>query len=108
MKTLLRIAMLLTLTAALCLCLGGVVYADGTVTASGTCGAQGDNLTWTLYDTGLLEIEGTGAMADYKSNGAPWYGSRRQITSAEIGDGVTSIGWSAFNYCLRPSRSLRV
>ena len=107
MKTL-RFAFVLLLCLGVFLCLGAAACAEPAVIDSGTCGAKGDNLTWTLYDTGLLEIEGTGAMADYKSDRAPWYGSRRQITSAEIGDGVTSIGWSAFNYCLRPSRSLRV
>ena len=32
--------------------------------ASGTCGAQGDNLTWTLTDDGTLTISGKGDMED--------------------------------------------
>ena len=40
--------------------------------ASGTCGAEGDNLAWTLDSEGVLTISGTGAMADYSySNKAP-------------------------------------
>ena len=38
-------------------------------TYRGTCG---DNLTWTLDDeTGVLEINGTGAMTNYSSD-VPW------------------------------------
>ena len=29
--------------------------------ASGSCGMQGDNLTWTLDDTGTLTIRGEGS-----------------------------------------------
>ena len=36
-----------------------------TEVASGTCGANGDNLTWTLDSDGTLTISGSGAMADY-------------------------------------------
>ena len=35
------------------------------VVASGTCGAEGGNLTWTFDSDGVLTISGTGAMADY-------------------------------------------
>ena len=35
--------------------------------SSGTCGANGDNLTWTLDDEGTLTISGTGEMEDYSS-----------------------------------------
>jgi len=62
--------------------------------ASGTCG---DNVTWTLDDTGTLTISGTGAMADYNmySNRAPWYDYGTNITSIKI-QGVTYIGTYAF------------
>ncbi len=32
------------------------------IIASGTCGAEGDNLTWTLDAVGLLTISGEGEM----------------------------------------------
>lgn len=38
------------------------------------CGDQGNNLTATL-DNGTLTIAGTGAMANFASNGAPWVSS---------------------------------
>lgn len=87
---------MLTITTALCLCLGAAVYAEGTVTASGTCGANGDNLTWTLYDTGELVIEGMGEMANFFGDTAPWYKNCYSISYVTIHDGVTSIGGYAF------------
>ena len=82
----------------------GVVTADATkqdscVIASGTCGAQGDNLTWTLSCDSVLTISGTGAMADYEWNGAPWYSNKESIKSVIIENGVTSIGDCAFFGC---------
>ena len=67
--------------------------------SSGTCGAQGNNLTWTLYDNGELVISGTGDMADYGVAGSPWYEHRASITSVTIPAGVTSIGDGAFQEC---------
>ncbi len=69
------------------------------IVASGTCGAEGDgsNLTWTLFNDGVLEISGTGEMASWTTGKAPWYGYlQSQITSVIINDGVTSIGNYAF------------
>ena len=70
---------------------------DG-ILASGTCGADGDNLTWKLSETKQLTISGTGAMADY-SNTNPWYDNRSSIKSVVIEAGVTSIGKYAFYNC---------
>ena len=67
-------------------------------TASGTCGADGDNLTWTLCE-GVLTISGTGAMANYPALNMPWKYFITSITSVIISDGVTTIGTSAFNGC---------
>lgn len=69
---------------------------------SGTCGGEGDgsNLTWTLDDEGTLRIDGNGRMEYYSSySSKPWYNYRSLIKSAVIGEGVTSIGGSAFSYC---------
>ncbi len=63
--------------------------------ATGTTGT----LTWTLYEDGLLEIIGEGAMPDYQWNAMPWYNYRSTVTSVKIGDGVTSIGNYAFSDC---------
>lgn len=74
------------------------VSASAAVVDSGTCGATGDgsNLTWTLDDTGLLTISGTGVMKAYSSSPSPWGTS---ISSALIKEGVTSIGAYAFQGC---------
>ena len=74
---------------------------DENVIASGTCGAQGDNLTWVLTDDGTLTISGSGGMEDYASfSTAPWYYDlRTKILSVVVEDGVTSIGDYAFYYC---------
>lgn len=68
----------------------------GTVVASGSCGAKGDNLTWTLDDNGLLTISGTGAMVSYSS---PWKDYRGSIKYIWIKNGATSIGSYAFSGC---------
>ena len=61
----------------------------------GTCG---DSLTWEIYDSDVLCITGTGAMADYDiDNPAPW--SEKNIRYCKIGKGITSIGASAFENC---------
>ncbi|MBQ6275699.1 MAG: leucine-rich repeat domain-containing protein, partial [Bacteroidales bacterium] len=68
--------------------------------ASGTCGADDDNLTWTLSCDSVLTISGSGAMEDYSSTGAPWYGDyRSKIKTLVIDNGVTSIGVYAFYGC---------
>jgi hypothetical protein len=64
---------------------------------SGTCGADGNNLTWSLSN-GTLTISGTGHMRDWAYySGAPWKG--RNITQVKIEDGVTSIGEYVFYAC---------
>ncbi len=58
MKKFKRILIFAALVAALTCLLCVALNAE---TASGTCGAEGDNLTWTLdTDTGVLKIEGKG------------------------------------------------
>ena len=67
---------------------------------SGNCGAQGNNLTWTLDGAGALTISGTGKMQDYENvENAPWYGRRDDITSLQIGSGVTSLSDGALFDC---------
>lgn len=77
-------------------------YEDRNVIASGICGAEGDNLKWTLYDDGELVISGEGEMDWYYTSApvlknAPWwrvyYNKVKVIT---IEEGVTSIGAEVF------------
>ena len=65
---------------------------------NGTCGT---NLTWAVdTGTGVLAINGTGAMTNYSSDSSvPWYSYRSYIKTVTIADGVTSIGNYAFNSC---------
>ncbi len=71
---------------------------ERTVTASGECGAEGDNLTWTLYDDGELVISGDGSMKNWTSSSSvPWYSYRSQITKVTLENNVTSIGGYAFS-----------
>ena len=63
---------------------------------SGTCG---DNLQWKLTDEGVLTITGTGEMQDWhKSKPSPWHADK-SVKQVIIGDGVTTIGSSAFSDC---------
>ncbi len=86
---------------------------------SGVCG---ENAAWELYNNGVLKISGTGKMADWNAATAPWQKYVSEITSIEIGEGITyvgkfnfygcnkvtavtfsstveTIGWGAFGYC---------
>lgn len=70
------------------------------ISHSGTCGLEGDNLTWTL-DNRKLTITGTGAMRSFAGvNPATidsWHLDAPYINTIEISDGVTSIGDDAFD-----------
>ena len=62
--------------------------------ATGECGAEGDNVTWSFdSETGTLTISGVGAMA-----GSPFY-NNSDIKTVIIESGVTSIGSYAFENC---------
>lgn len=76
--------------------------------AAAYTGSCGTNVTYTLdTETGVLKIEGTGAMTKYASTivdnkwitTAPWGKYSKYVTSVVIGDGVTSIGDYAFSSC---------
>ena len=93
LSALLALAMLLAL-------LPTAAFADDSVVAGGTFGANGDNLEWTLDNNGTLTISGSGAMADYDSYyNQPWAGQRDNIKHLVVENGVTSIGNNAFRYC---------
>ena len=78
----------------------GNIVPDPCLIASGTCGAQGDNLTWELSCDSILTISGTGEMANYSNAlSVPWYSYNSSIQYVVIGNNVTSIGERAFNNC---------
>lgn len=65
--------------------------------AGGTCGKY---VNWSLSDTGVLSISGTGSMSDYSSaSDVPWYSQRASIKAVTIGYGVTDIGYKVFCNC---------
>jgi len=91
----LRILLCAALLGLFCLTAGA---ATDTVVASGSCG---ENVTYTLYSDRELVIAGTGAMTEWEdSSQIPWYAYRDSIRAANIGDGVTTIGDYAFQWCI--------
>ena len=68
--------------------------------ASGTCGKNGDNITWVLDDNGTLTLSGSGEMENYESfyEYAPWH-YNNPIIKVSISDGITRIGNYAFYDC---------
>ena len=81
----------------------GNIQAIKCIIASGTCGAQGDNLTWELSCDSVLTISGTGEMDSWFNDPylipTPWGSVGQAITSIIISDGVTNIGAGAFRGC---------
>ncbi len=63
-------------------------------------GVCGDNLTWEYnFETKALTVSGTGKMYIFSVEKNPWESYKNEIQSVVIGDGVTSIGGSAFSQC---------
>ena len=92
----------------------GVFAAEehGWVVASGQCG---ENLTWTLYEDGLLKISGTGEMDDWaffaywdQEPTPPWFTYYSQISALQLDYGITTIGWGAFKGCKGISGNLEI
>ena len=71
-------------------------------TASGTCGAVGneDNVKWKYNGYAILTISGTGDMVDYDDeSSAPWNVYSTEIKTVMIENGVTNVGKYAFSGC---------
>ena len=69
---------------------GNVVYRD-TISDE----TNGTDITWTVYDSGKLVIDGTGVTPDW----SPWFYYKEDITDVIIGDGITALGERNFmNY----------
>lgn len=62
-------------------------------------GTWGDNITWELDpSTGVLTLTGSGSMKnEYTSTNYPWYAYQTVIQAIVIGEGITSIGYQAFD-----------
>ena len=92
------------MTRTLALLLAVLVLAPGAALAGGAdesgpfSGTCGDALSWTLTEDGLLTISGTGEIWDYYLF-APWsrWGVPIPVRTVVIGEGVTRIGYGAFN-----------
>lgn len=67
-----------------------------TLNYNGTCG----NFTWSLDHTGILRIDGSGAMENFTADTpAPWKDYAYAIETVSLTGGVTSIGDYAFSGC---------
>lgn len=81
------------------------IYGGMTIAASADVTDSGDlenGLSWSLEDTGVLTISGTGAMPDYGgTSGAvvPWSSHISSILGIVIEDGVTNVSDGAFAGC---------
>lgn len=63
-------------------------------------GAEENTISWSLDESGVLEIAGQGAMNEWQNEEeVPWNGYRDQITEVRIKEGITSIGAYAFADC---------
>ncbi len=70
---------------------------DSSAETSGSCGA---NLTWELNTgTGVLTINGDGAMTDYGLLSTRWGGNKDVITTVVFNGDITTIGNRAFQSC---------
>lgn len=63
--------------------------------SSGTCG---EDIAWTVEDSGILRLSGTGAMDLYPYNQRPWESELSRITGVVVEDGITEISDYAFAY----------
>ena len=94
-----RIIIVLIATFVLALLFGIIICNAAEIVDSGECGADGDNVTWTLDDEGVLTISGQGEMTSWNSKKSPWYANRKKVTVAVIQPGVSNVGDEAFWGC---------
>lgn len=76
--------------------------ANAEVVASGNCGAEGNNVTWTLNDQGTLTLNGTGATASFTmAYMQPWASMRDAISNVVVNEGITGLGDGLFMACTK-------
>ncbi len=106
-KKLLSIILVVVMVTSVCPVLNTFATEERIAIASGICGAEGDNLTWVLYDDGELVISGEGEMDWYfvhfddgrfsvPEKLPSWYDYYNKIEVITVEEGVTSIGHNAF------------
>ena len=88
---------LIWLIAAVVLCV--FVLSLSALAATPTSGVCGANVQWSLSDSGVLTLSGSGAMSDYPEDSPPWYSHRSKITKVVVSSGVTELGDYAFHNC---------
>ena len=66
-----------------------------------TVSGQTRDLTWTLDDSGVLRLNGSGKTDSYMNTdtSSAWKPYNDRIRSVVIGDGVTELGWCVFAGC---------
>lgn len=78
---------------------GMTAFAVSSTASAAASGISEDGLAWVLDDEGTITISGTGAMKEYYYDDAPWKPYIGQIKKVVIADGVTSLGFKAFDGC---------
>ena len=61
-------------------------------------GSIGDSAYYIMYSNGRLAIRGTGATYDYEIGNSPFF-ENTEITSLDVGEGITALGSSLFERC---------
>ena len=70
------------------------------IVETGSCGAEGDNVTFILYDNGLLDISGNGEVKSYNdSNDSSPFKDNLSILSIVFEEGITKISTGIFSGC---------
>ena len=81
--------------------------AEETVAAPRSADSCGEGVVWSLDETGTLTVSGDGAMDDYVFNSTPdngnpltpWNSRREEIKTVVLEQGVTHLGYGAFQGC---------
>ena len=71
--------------------------AIGTLIAYAASSTTNNGFTWYLDDNGVLTITGSGTMPEYDWNKSSF--DKSQVKEIVVGEGVTSISYSAFSEC---------
>ena len=78
----------------------GVCQGVSAAVYNGNCGANGNNVTWSLNtSTGVMTLSGSGAMKDWDNTTTPWNSYLSSIQTVNVGSGITRIGNQAFCNC---------